>query len=172
MLSESARMSSAAEARFRVDHPNSSPRTVKIVALDGASRPVVDALARMPWNRAAFFTALTFGGHVPQNRADQSSLGAWLQDVAGQAKDMIAEIDGADLVVMVSTAGEDAQAASVIGETCNVRGVTTIGLIIQSVHTSDAEMSRTLRHMRPFALMLVVASGPDYVVDMLAALRA
>ena len=34
MLSESARMSSAVEARFRVQAPNSLPRVVKIVALD------------------------------------------------------------------------------------------------------------------------------------------
>ena len=34
MDSESARMSSAAEARFRVDYPNSKPRVVKVVALE------------------------------------------------------------------------------------------------------------------------------------------
>ena len=37
MDSESARMSSAAEARFRIDYPNSKPRVVKVVALDAAS---------------------------------------------------------------------------------------------------------------------------------------
>ena len=37
MLSESARMSSAAEARFRVQAPNSMPRAIKVIALDAAS---------------------------------------------------------------------------------------------------------------------------------------
>jgi len=41
MDSESARMSSAAEARFRIDYPNSKPRAVKVVALDAASEQVI-----------------------------------------------------------------------------------------------------------------------------------
>ena len=45
MESESARMSSAAEARFRVDYPNSKPRAVKVVALDAASEHVVKEAA-------------------------------------------------------------------------------------------------------------------------------
>ena len=38
MDSESARMSSAAEARYRIDYPNSKPRVIKVVALDTAAR--------------------------------------------------------------------------------------------------------------------------------------
>ena len=34
MQSESARMSSATETRFRIDAPNSKPRAVKVIALD------------------------------------------------------------------------------------------------------------------------------------------
>ena len=34
MLSESARMTTAEEARFRIDYPNSKPRAIKVVALD------------------------------------------------------------------------------------------------------------------------------------------
>jgi len=45
MLSESARMSSAAEARFRIDAPNSKPRAVKVIALDHSSERVVKQLA-------------------------------------------------------------------------------------------------------------------------------
>ena len=37
MDSESARMSSAAEAKFRIDGPNSKPRAVKVIALDAAA---------------------------------------------------------------------------------------------------------------------------------------
>ena len=46
MQSESARMSSAAEARFRIDAPNSLPRAVKIIALDAPSERVVKKLAQ------------------------------------------------------------------------------------------------------------------------------
>lgn len=37
MLSESARMSSAAEARFRIQAPNPTARVVKVISLDSAS---------------------------------------------------------------------------------------------------------------------------------------
>jgi hypothetical protein len=170
MLSESARMASAEEARYRVNYPNSVPRTVKVVALDEASKALVDDLSRMAWNRASFFSSMSFGGATP--KAEESSLKAWLSDIAGHAKDLIAEVDSADMVVMVASAGEDAHGASIIGEACAARKVTTIGLIVQSPATSDEELSRTLGHMRPFARMLVIASGREYVEEMLAALRA
>jgi len=38
MQSESARMSSAAEAKFRIDAPNSKPRAVKVIAISGGYR--------------------------------------------------------------------------------------------------------------------------------------
>ena len=60
MDSESARMSSAMEARFRVDYPNSKPRVVKVVALDEASERVVKRVAQRQWQRATFFTSIKF----------------------------------------------------------------------------------------------------------------
>ena len=45
MQSESARMSSAAEAKFRIDRPNSRARAVMVIALDGASEQVIKGLA-------------------------------------------------------------------------------------------------------------------------------
>jgi hypothetical protein len=62
MESESARMSSAAEARFRIDYPNSQPRVTKVVALDETSERVVKRVAQQAWQRANFFTSLKFGG--------------------------------------------------------------------------------------------------------------
>jgi hypothetical protein len=170
MVSESARMTTAHEARFRVNDPNSVPRTIKVVALDEESKPLIDEVSRLPWNRASFFTSMSFEGATP--RAEQSSIKAWLNDIAGHTRDLIAEIDEADFVVMVAGAGEDAQGASIIGEACLSRNVTTIGLIVQSAETRDEDLSRTLGHMRPFAKMLVIASGREYIEVMLTALRA
>ena len=62
MDSESARMSSAAEARYRIDYPNSKPRVVKVVALDAASERVVKRVAERQWQRATFFTSIKFDG--------------------------------------------------------------------------------------------------------------
>ena len=46
MQSESARMTTSEQARFRINHPNSKPRSVKVVALDGPSEGIVKRLAQ------------------------------------------------------------------------------------------------------------------------------
>jgi hypothetical protein len=71
MPSESARMSSAAEARFRIQAPNSKPRTITVIALDARSEAVVRQSANGAWSHATFLTAsanvvmvATPGGHA------------------------------------------------------------------------------------------------------------
>jgi hypothetical protein len=149
MVTESARMSSAAEARFRIDRPNSRPRAITVIALDQPSERVVMELAGGPWNRATFFAlrALT----------------------AAQLAD---QIDGADLVVIVATAGQNTRDAALIGEACSAKRVYTTGLILGATESSDEALSRTLAELRPWMLMLVIASSTEYVEDMLHALRA
>ena len=170
MDSESARMSSAAEARFRVDYPNSKPRVVKVVALDTPSEQVVKRVAQRAWQRATFFTSIKFEG-APRG-GDSWYWQGWLGDLAGRAKALVEEVAGADLVVMVSTAGSSAQAAAVIGEACAARKVMTMALIIGSEQQSDEALSKTLATLRPYASMLVVANGDEYIEEMLSALRA
>ena len=169
MDSESARMSSAAEARFRIDYPNSKPRAVKVVALDEASERVIKRVAERTWQRATFFTSLKFDG---AGGGESWSMQAWLSDLAGRTKALVEEVASADLVVMVSSAGTCAQAAAVIGEACAVRKVMTMALIIGSEQHSDEELSKTLATLRPHASMLVIANGEEYIEEMLAALRA
>jgi hypothetical protein len=211
MDSESARMSSAAEARYRIDYPNSKPRVVKVVALDAASERVVKRVAERQWQRATFFTSIKFDGAptgadepgsgressarlrassdargvrtmelprwplTPLARAaggEGSKMQAWLSDLAGRTKALVEEVASADLVVMVSSAGTSAQAAAVIGEACAVRKVMTMALIIGSEERSNDELSKTLATLRPYASMLVIASGDEYIEEMLSALRA
>ena len=101
MQTESARMSSAAEARFRIDYPNSEPRVVKVVALDHASERVVKQVARRHWQRADFFTSLRPDGPA---QSQAWSMQAWLSDLAGRTKALVEEVASADLVVMVASA--------------------------------------------------------------------
>jgi hypothetical protein len=170
MDSESARMSSAAQARFRVDYPNSKPRIVKVVALDTPSERVVKRVAQQAWQRATFFTSIKFEG-APRG-GESWSMQAWLGDLAGRTKALVEEVAGADLVVMVSTAGSSADAAAVIGEACAARKVMTMALIIGSEQQSDDALSKTLATLRPYASMLVIANGDEYIEEMLSALRA
>lgn len=142
-------MTSAAEARFRIDRPNSRPRAITVIALDQPSERVVMDLAGGQWNRAVFF-ALRALTKVQLN--DQ--------------------IDSADLVLVVATAGEDARDAALIGEACSARRVQTTGLILGGIESADEALSTTLAELRPWMLMLVIASSAEYVEDMLRALRA
>jgi hypothetical protein len=170
MLSESARMTTAEEARFRIDYPNSKPRAAKVVALDAPSEEVVKRLAQRQWQQATFFTAPKFD-NTPKS-GDGHSMKAWLSDLAGRTMDLIDEIATADLVVMVASAGTNAEAAAVIAEACNARKVMTTALIIGSELQSDDALSKSLASLRPYASMLVIASHDDYIEEMLAALRA
>jgi hypothetical protein len=170
MQSESARMSSAAEAKFRINRPNSRPRAVKVIALDAPSERVVKDLATGPWQRASFLTASSFSG-APR-AGERFSMGGWLNDLAGRTKDLVDEVNSADLVVMVATAGESAAAASIIGEACNLKHVMTTALILGGSTSSDETLSKMLAQLRPHAMMLVISSADEYITDMLAALRA
>ena len=168
MLSESARMASAHEARFRVAYPNSVPRSIKVVALDEPSRHLVDEVSRLPWNKASFFTSMSFEGDAARGRFLD-------QGLAQRHRRAYQGSDRRDRRGQFRHGGERRRGrpgASVIGEACLARNVTTIGLVVQSPETSEADLSRTLSHMRPFAKMLVIASGQDYVEVMLTALRA
>ncbi|MGA7488620.1 MAG: hypothetical protein WBW74_17000 [Xanthobacteraceae bacterium] len=100
------------------------------------------------------------------------SMQAWLGDIAGHTKALVEEVASADLVVMVSSAGAGAQTAAVIGEACAARKVMTMALIVGSEQRSDEELSQTLAALRPYASMLVIANGDEYIEEMLSALRA
>jgi hypothetical protein len=170
MQSESARMTTAEEAKFRISAPNSKPRAIKVIALDKRSEEVVKKLAEGSWNKASFFASVHFDS-PPQAGADWS-MKAWLNDIAGRTIKLMDEVNTADLVVMVASAGERAEAASVIGEACAAKRVQTTALILDRKSSSDDALSNTLLHLRPFVSMLVVADDDDYIESMLVALRA
>jgi len=159
MPSESARMSSAAEARYRVQAPNSKPRSIRVIALDASSEAILRRLAKGSWRHARFLTA-------------SANVDGWLSDFTGGRRDLMDEVDTADLVVMVATPGGHAQAASIIGEACSLRRVMTTALVVGARAASDEAVSKTLAQVRPWSLMLVIASPDDYIDDMLVALQA
>ena len=120
-------MSSAAEARFRIQAQPATGRVVKVIDLDSATH--------------------------------------------GEIARLVAEVDNADLVVMIVAAGNDAHAAAIIGEACSARRVMTHTVIVRAAAVSDAALSKTLSQVRPWSLMVVVANEDDYVEDILRSLR-
>lgn len=169
-LSESARVTTAEEARFRIAYPNSRPRTSRVIALDEASFELLRRLQDHEWNNAHF---LRFIATRPMTEPFQMlSMDAELEDLTGRRVGMIEEIGEADVTVMVISAGAPADAAEAIGNACFVRNRLTTGLVLAPEGTDKAGLTLTLKAMRPFAAMLVVSSGAEYIDAMLSALRA
>ena len=149
MLSESSRMSSAAEARFRIPAGASVARAVVVIGLDAAGEDVVARLALSPWPGVRFYPAAAL------ERGERA----------------LDEITDGDLVVMVVTAGADARAAERIGRACSDRRVHTATFVLRDAGTADTELATTLAQVRPWSLMVVIASDADYVGDLLRSFR-
>ena len=165
-------MRSAAEARFRVQASNSTPRAIKVIALDATGEAVVRRLAGGGWNHATFFTAASRG--EPGGRGDPSPDSGYdaFSDLAGHSRSVTHEVDTADLVVFVAGPGGHAQAVSLIGQACSLRRVMTTGFIVGVTSGSENALSKTLVQVRPWSLMVVIARSDDYIDDMMTALRA
>src|SRR4051812_39667659 len=127
MLSESARMSTAAEARYRVQAPNSRPRSIKVVGLDGGGGRAVEHLAEQGWVNASFFTVGKPGE---------------LKRLDGTTVPVTQEVANADLVVMVTAAEGRAHVAEEIGRVCSDRRVTTTTLVVGALAASDEALAK------------------------------
>jgi hypothetical protein len=166
VLSESARMSTAAELRFRVQAPNSKERATTIIALDAPSETFVRRVSEDRWNHATFLNA-----PAGDPSADAQADDGWLTTLGDRRTRIRDEVNAADQVIMVAAAGGHAHAAAVIGRACSLARVTTTALIIGVAEASDADVSKTLAQLRPWSLMVVIAGSDDYVTDMMMALR-
>lgn len=160
-LSESARATSAQESRFRAPYPNSRGRNASLIALDACSALLVSRAVAQASDRRREVTLPQVDVGADRMASLQSHAQAFLDDA-----------ERSDMLVMVAKAGHDAEAGVLLGEACKLRGVPVTALVIADVDTPTGLVARTLAQLRPFATMIVVANGPDYVEDMLMALRA
>lgn len=168
MLGSCARAATAAEARFRVQYPNSRTRASRIFALDEGAAEAMYAITEDPWNGAHFLT-LANTRPVDPEATDAENLPLAHPD--GSAAQLLDEIDGADLVVLLATTGENEGAAEVIAREAYHRKIMCAGLAL-GAGKSDATVDRVVNSMRRFATVLVVARDHDYIPAMLTALRA
>ena len=137
-------MSSAAEARFRIQAPPTA-RAVIVIPLDTGSERLVTTMSERAWSGVSFLPA-------------------------SAAADLLKDVD-VDLVVMVAAVGADASAAAAIGEACSGRRIPTATCVVRGASTSDAALSSTLAQVRPWSLMVVIANDHDYVEDLLRSFR-
>jgi len=168
MLSSCARAATAAEARFRVAYPNSSGRNARIFALDGSAAEAMYAITEEPWNDAHFLTLAVSG---PIDPAKTRATDLPLSHPDGSAAKLEAELDGADVAVLLATAATAEGAAEVIARECFERNIMCAGLALGSGKSQPA-LDRVVNSMRRFARVLVVAQDADYIPAMLTALRA
>lgn len=166
MQSESARMSTTAELRFRVQAPNARARATAVVSLDAASEAFVRQLAARTWNQARFLKAA-----APASAGAMDAEDGWLWTIDGERTSIADEVTRADQVIMVAGPGGHAVAVTAIGRECSRQRVTTTGLIVGAAEASDVEISRTLAQLRPWSLMVVMANTDEYIGDMMVALR-
>lgn len=154
-ISSCARATTMQEASFRIDYPLAAARNTRVVALDGAAETIVRAAAvAEDWGQARFYLTRD-PGHD-------------LVTMDGGTVSLAGEIEQSNTVVMVSTTGENTEAAATIGAACKVRGIMTAGLVI----TPGRLSSDALLALRPYARILLVPADEDDLVELLRATRA
>jgi hypothetical protein len=163
LLNSCASAATAAEARFRIDGPITG-RSARVIGLDAGAAAVVGRVAEQPWSGARFFTVedATAGG------GDDASADVILRTADGSASPLSEELVEADLVVMIATSDDGAQAAAAIAMACARRGIMMAGLILGE----RLELSAAVSALRPYAPVLMVSGDEDDVSEVLTALRA
>ena len=162
--SSCARATTAAEMRYRIDRPIRGRRGARIIGLDTGADAIVERISHQHWGHARFFT---LAGPVAVV-GDGGSESVMLRDADGAVSNLLAELEDADVVIMVATTESDAAAATIIGAACTVRGIMTAGLVIGD----RALVGATVVVLRPHARVLMVSGDERDVIDVLTALRA
>jgi uncharacterized metal-binding protein len=163
LLHGCASAATAAEARFRVDYPNSTRRASRIIGLDGEAVSILEAVAEQPWQGARF---LAYEAPTPADGDGPPD--AVLRSFDGVETRLSDELDGADVAVMVATGGRGAEAASIIGRASFSRRIMTAGLVVRDGGPSEEAVNA----LRPYASVLVVSPDELFIRDVLMALRA
>ena len=166
LLSSCARAATAAEARYRISHPGFARRSSRVIALGREAEEAARDLSGRPWNGGHF---LVFESAVPGDALlrQAGAGGKGGKGGAGGTALLSEELDGADTVVMIASAGASAEAVSVIGDAAAARGIMSAGLVLPG----GGSVSEIVPALRPNAMVLVVLQDAADVPEVLSALR-
>jgi hypothetical protein len=157
LLASCALATTAAEARYRISYPGFARRSSRVIALGGQSEQSVREMGGRLWGGGHF---LVFESAVPGD--------ALLRHAeAGGTALLSEELEGADTVVMIASAGANAEAASIIGDAAAARGIMSAGLVLPGGDSVNEVVSA----LRPNAMVLVVLKDVADVPEVLSALR-
>ncbi|MBL4647266.1 MAG: hypothetical protein COA52_01735 [Hyphomicrobiales bacterium] len=168
LLNSCARAATTAEARFRVDYPNSARRASRIFALDAQAAEAMYAITEDPWLGAHFLTVGFKDVVVPDETKAEDLL---LSHPDGSTANLLQELKGADVIILISSSGQNAGAAEVIAREAYHRKIMTAGLAL-SDPASKKKTDKVVSILRPFATVLVVSQDEEFIPAMLTALRA
>lgn len=172
----------ASEAKFRIEGREQVRRATRVIALDDGAVELIERIAGLDsWSGAHFLVyehetssllAEEAGLTVEAVLAGNGSPDAVLKTVSGQEARLNAELDGADVVLMVATADAGADGAAMIGAACARGGVMTAGLIVTDRASSSSSVDHTVSMLRPYAMVLLISQDADDLPELLVALRA
>jgi len=162
--SSCARATTATEMRYRIDRPIRGRTGARIIGLDAGADAIVERISHQQWGHARFFSLDKPVGDVGNGGSESVTL----RDADRAESSLLAELEEADVVIMVATTESDAAAATIIGAACTVRGIMTAGLVIGE----RALVGATVAAIRPHARVLMVSGDEQDVIDVLTALRA
>lgn len=165
LLNSCALAATAAEARFRMHGSTPTPRRSRVVALDEHSADVVRRVAARHVGDARF---LVYRSGAPITATNGDAPDVVLTAPNGDSVHLHGELRGADMVVLVASSDDGADAASAIGDAATRRGIMTSGLVLGGGRSASA----AIQALRPHARVLLRSKDEDDLPDILTALRA
>jgi hypothetical protein len=156
MLSESARSTTAAESRYRVQTPNSTPRRTLVVALDWTTAGLGSLLSQEQWRNSHFIDFRIAGR--PQNSA--------FKDLGGFEDKIF------DQVILVGSAGRDLSRAPDIADRCEALGAKIAAIVLAPREAGRGAAAEALLVLRPLARTLALVRDGEFLRDLLLALGA
>ena len=136
----------ASDTRHRINTPNSQPRRIKLIGLASGGAAIVQGI-------------------------DSTTLRDVHTIVADGSADVLKKLDGAEMIFMVACSGDDMSLAPQIKQIAREANVMITGILVQAADGPDTARA-DLAILRPASDMLIVATDPSYVPDMLAQLGA
>jgi len=147
-VSDSARSTTAAESRFRLQSPNAQPRLMLVAVLDPDSAKATASLANQAWHGVVFVDGADVApGHWPE---------------------ILAAAD-ADVVMLVASTGHRLDAAREIGNYSMRHGIKVSAVLLTERSPMQA-VSDALQALRPWTRTLTLLEDTFYLHGLLHAL--
>jgi len=154
------------QQRFRMAAPNSRPRDAVLVGLDPAACDLAVRLAaERPERRRAFDLS-------HEQMRSVLDVQFWLTAAAARTSALSEAVGEANLVVVIASAGTNAQGLPIVADICRARGKWITAVVVGARTQDETSIASTLAQLRPSAAMVVVADRDFYLSDMLLALQA